>query len=415
LNDTFYGKEAFDLSANVPRRTVLIADDEPNIRRVLEAMLIKDGFDVLLAENGKKAVDAAARSTIDLLISDLIMPDMTGLEVLQVVKEMQPHCAAIMITAYGTIKTAVEAMRLGAFNYITKPFDVDDLRLMIKQALSNRILQEENQELKSQIKSTYSFKNIIGQSGRMQELYRVIERAASSRATVLINGESGTGKELIARALHYNSQRANKPFIAVSCAALTETLLESELFGHEKNAFTGAASQKPGRFELAHQGTLFLDEVGEIPANIQVKLLRVLQEREFERVGGTRSIHVDVRLIAATNRDIERDVAENKFREDLYYRLQVIQIFVPPLRDRTEDIPALVEHFLSKYNRENGKRIKVFDPETMDILMKYRFPGNVRELENAVERAVVMADKKAQSITPDLLPARICNELHKKE
>src|SRR2546423_1983801 len=241
-------------------RTILIADDEPNIRRVLEAMFTKDGYTVLMAENGKRAIDLAAANTIDLLISDLIMPDMTGVEVLRAVKELQPHCAAIMVTAYGTIKTAVEAMRLGAFNYISKPFDMDEVRILARQALENRSLQEENLYLKQQLKTNYRFDNIIGSSGRMQEVFKTVERAADSRATVLIRGESGTGKELIARALHYNSSRAPKPFVAVSCAALTETLLESELFGHEKNAFTGAAALKPGRFELAHQGTVFLDE-----------------------------------------------------------------------------------------------------------------------------------------------------------
>jgi len=388
-------------------RTILVADDEPNIRRVLEAMFSKDGFTVLTAENGKRAVDIASTNTIDILISDLIMPDMTGVEVLRSIKELQPECAAIMITAYGTIKTAVEAMRLGAYNYITKPFDIDEVRVQVKKALENRTLREENIRLKQQLRTNYRFDKIVGSSGRMQELFKVIERAADSRATVLIRGESGTGKELIARALHYNSARTSKPFIAVSCAALSETLLESELFGHEKNAFTGAAAQKPGRFELAHQGTLFLDEVAEIPPTLQVKLLRVLQEREFERVGGTKTIKVDVRLVAATNKDLEKAVAEKQFREDLYYRLQVIQVFVPPLRERREDIPALVEHFLAKYNAENGRKLKYVSKETLDLLMRYPYPGNVRELENAIERAVVMADRDATEITPDLLPMSI--------
>src|SRR2546423_792172 len=339
-------------------RTILIADDEPNIRRVLEAMFTKDGFTVLTAENGKKAINLASANTIDLLISDLIMPDMTGVEVLRAVKELQPHCAALMITAYGTIKTAVEAMRIGAFNYISKPFEMDEVRVLVQQALENRSLVEENVYLKQQLRTNYRFDSIVGTSGRMQEVFKTVERAADSRATVLIRGESGTGKELIARALHFNSPRSAKPFVAVSCAALPETLLESELFGHEKNAFTGAASQKPGRFEIANQGTLFLDEISEIPTSIQVKLLRVLQEREFERIGGTKSIKVDVRLVAATNKDLEKAVTDREFRDDLYYLLQVIQILVPPLRDRKEDIPALTEHFLGKYCRENGRKIK---------------------------------------------------------
>lgn len=388
-------------------RTILVADDEPNIRRVLEAMFTKDGYTVLTAENGKKAIDIAGSNTIDILISDLIMPDMTGVEVLRAVKDIQPHCAALMITAYGTIKTAVEAMRLGAFNYIAKPFEMDEVRLMVKQALENRILLEENVYLKQQLRTNYRFDNIVGSSGKMQEVFKVVERAADSRATVLIRGESGTGKELIARALHFNSARANKQFVAVSCAALTETLLESELFGHEKGAFTGAAGQKAGRFELANHGTLFLDEIGEIPLSIQVKLLRVLQEREFERVGGTKSIKVDVRLVAATNRDLEQAVAEREFREDLYYRLQVIQIFVPPLRDRKEDIPSLADHFLQKYCRENGRKIKAVSDDALELLSAYSFPGNVRELENIVERAVVLADRTCQQITADLLPMNL--------
>jgi DNA-binding NtrC family response regulator len=390
-------------------RTILVADDEPNIRRVLEAMFVKDGFTVLTADCGKRAVDIASTTQIDILLSDLIMPDMTGVELLRAVKQLQPHCAAIMITAYGTIKTAVEAMRLGAYNYISKPFDMDEVRVLVNQALENRSLLEENVYLKEQLRTNYRFDNIVGASGKMQDVFKVVERAADSRATVLVRGESGTGKELIARALHYNSSRSTKPFIAVSCAALTETLLESELFGHEKNAFTGANAQKLGRFELANHGTLFLDEIAEIPPSIQVKLLRVLQEREFERVGGTKSIKVDVRLVAATNKDLEKAVTDREFRDDLYYRLQVIQIFVPPLRDRNEDIPALVDHFLAKYCRENGRKIKTVSAEAMDLLMGYRFPGNVRELENAIERAVVLADRTAVTLTPDLLPGTIQN------
>jgi DNA-binding NtrC family response regulator len=390
-------------SKSTPQRTMLIVDDEPHIRRVLEAAFEKE-FIVLTAENGHRAMDLVAANAIDILISDLIMPDTTGVELLRRIKEVQPTCAAIMITAYGTIKTAVEAMRLGAYNYVTKPFDLDEVKVIVKQALEHKSLRDENRHLRQQLRTNYRLENIIGSSGRMQELYKIIERAADSRATVLIRGESGTGKELIARALHYNSPRAAKPFVAVSCAALPETLLESELFGHEKNAFTGAAAQKPGRFELADQGTLFLDEVGEIPPLLQVKLLRVLQEREFERIGGTKSIRVDVRMVAATNKDLEKAVADGAFREDLYYRLQVIQIFVPPLRERREDIPMLVEHFLARSNKENGRHVQTVSPEAMAILMRYPYPGNVRELENAVERAVVMSDRDAAEITPDLLP-----------
>ena len=391
----------------VKKKVILVVDDEPNIRRVLEAMLVREGYQVLTADSGRKAVDIAATNALDLLITDLIMPDMTGIEVLREVKQAQPHCAALVITAYGTIKTAVEAMRLGAFNYIAKPFDLDEVRLQVQHVLENRALKEENVLLREQLRSTYRLDNIVGVSGKMQEVFKLVHRAADTRSTVLIRGESGTGKELIARALHFNSQRASRPFVAVSCAALTETLLESELFGHEKGAFTGALTQKPGRFELANHGTLFLDEIAEITPAIQVKLLRVLQEREFERVGGTRPIRVDVRVVAATNKNLEEAVKKGEFRDDLYYRLQVIQIVVPPLRERPEDIPALAEHFLAKYCRENGRRLRRIAPEAMDRLLNYKYPGNVRELENIIERAVVLADRDAEEITVDLLPATL--------
>lgn len=389
-------------------RTLLVADDEPNIRRVLEAMFVKDGFTVLTAENGKRAIDIATSSPVDILISDLIMPDMTGVEVLRAVKQIRPECAAIMITAFGTIKSAVEAMRLGAYNYITKPFDVDEVRLMVKKALDHQTPDFTLAPSRSSgSRPSQHMDPIVGTNAKMVELFTLVQRAAGSKATVLIRGESGSGKELVARALHAQSPRAGKSFVAVNCAALSETLLESELFGHEKNAFTGAASQKPGRFEMANGGTLFLDEIGEIPPAVQVKLLRVLQEREYERVGGTKSVRVDVRLVAATNKDLERAVKEGDFREDLYYRLQVIQLSVPPLRERPEDIPPLVEHFLHKYNRENGRKIRSVAPDAMRLLAAYSYPGNVRELENAIERAVVLADPGAVELTPAALPLHI--------
>jgi len=384
--------------------TVLIADDEPNIRRVFEGMLSRDGYTVLVAENGKKAIDLASTNKIDVLVSDLIMPDMTGVEVLQKVKQLHPQCAAIIVTAYGTIKSAVEAMRLGAFNYLQKPFDIDEVRLVIKKALEHSALLTENQDLKQQLKTSVKLDSLDCVSGKMQDVYKIVERAAASRATVLIRGESGTGKELIAKALHYNSARASKPFVAVSCAALPETLLESELFGHEKNAFTGAVAAKPGRFELAHHGTLFLDEIGDIPPQVQVKLLRVVQEWEFERIGATKSTQVDVRLVAATSKDLEKAVAGETFRSDLYYRLNIVSIFLPPLRDRPQDIPTLVEHFLKKYNAQNGRKMTQVHPETWELLAAYRWPGNVRELENVVERGVVLSDLDAAVLTPDLLP-----------
>lgn len=389
-------------------KSILIVDDEANIRRVLDAVFTKDGYRVLTAENGRKALDIiSTEPNLDVLLCDLIMPDLNGIEVLKSAREINPFLSVVMITAHGTIKTAVDAMRFGAFDYITKPFDMDEIKLIVRNALERRRLLAENTELKQELRSHYKFDEIIGSSGKMQEVYKIIERVANSNATVLIRGESGTGKELVARAIHFNSPRSAKPFIAVSCAALPETLLESELFGHEKGAFTGAAGQKAGRFELANQGTLFLDEIADVSLAMQVKLLRVLQERKFERIGGTKTLNMDVRLIAATNRNLEDDVAAGGFREDLYYRLQVIQVFLPPLRDRKEDIPPLVEHFVEKFNKQNSRSMKFASPECMDLLMKYNWPGNIRELENAIERGVVLADPSSEYITPDLLPAAI--------
>jgi DNA-binding NtrC family response regulator len=385
--------------------TILIADDEPNIRRVLEAVLGKEDYDVIVAENGRKALDAVStNANIDVLISDLIMPDMNGVELLEAARQINPSISVIMITGHGTIKSAVDAMRLGAFDYITKPFDMDELKVIVRRAFERRHLINENLDLRQQLKSRYKFDNIIGASSTMQEIFRMVERVANSRASVLIRGESGTGKELIARALHFNSNRAQNPFVPVVCVALSEQLLESELFGHEKGSFTGAVGQKPGRFEMAHTGTLFLDEIGDIPGTVQMKLLRVLQEREFERVGGLKTIKVDVRLVTATNQNLETAVKEGKFREDLFYRLQVVQINLPPLRERLDDVPLLVEHFINKYAKENGKVIKYASPEALEIMMNYQWPGNVRQLENTIERAIVLADTDAQLITPDLLP-----------
>ena len=389
-------------------KSILIVDDEPNIRRVLEAVFSKDHYRVFTAENGRKALDViSSEPNLDVLLCDLIMPDMNGVEVLRAAKETNPALSVVMITAHGTIKTAVEAMKFGAFDYVTKPFDMDEIKLVVKNALERSQLLVENASLKQELKSRFRFDEIVGSSGKMQEVYRIIERVANSNATVLIRGESGTGKELVAKAIHYNSGRSEKPFIAVSCAALPETLLESELFGYEKGAFTGAAGQKRGRFELAHQGTLFLDEIAELSPAMQVKLLRALQERQFERVGGTKTVSVDVRLVAATNRDLEEAVAKSEFRPDLYYRLQVIQVFIPALRERKEDIPVLVEHFIQKCNTANGRDIKFVSPEAMELLMKYPWPGNIRELENAIERGVVLADSTAELITPDLLPIAV--------
>jgi len=394
-------------------RTLLIADDEANIRRVLEAIFKKDGYNVLVGENGLHALELASNNKIDVLITDLIMPDMNGVELLQKVKERHPDLIAIMITAYATIKTCVDAMRYGATDYITKPFDMNEIRAVLKRAVAKAEEVAEETSAVVQPAASTAKKRSTGSimansdSPAMRETLDMIARVAPSRTTVLIRGESGTGKELVARALHAQSERADGPFIAVSCAALSETLLESELFGHDKNAFTGAVAEKKGRFELAHGGTLFLDEIGDIPAPVQIKLLRVLQQREFERVGGTKTIKVDVRLVAATNADLEQLIKDSKFREDLYYRLQVIQIMLPPLRERTEDIPLLVEYFLHRFNQENGRNVTRMTPEAMHAMESYYWPGNVRELENVVERCVVMSSPEATSIGFELLPSII--------
>jgi len=394
------------VQSKVVPSTILLADDEPNIRRVFEALFTKEGHTVLTAENGKKALDLASAHQIDMLITDLIMPDMSGVEVLQKVRQLHPACSAIIVTAYGSIKSAVEAMRYGAFNYIQKPFDLDEVKLLVRKGLEYRG-QPEARTPRHIADGSIKIDMLDCVSDKMRAVYKIVERASDSRATVLIRGESGTGKELIARALHFNSKRAAKPFVAVSCAALPETLLESELFGHEKNAFTGAAAAKPGRFELANSGTLFLDEIGDIPASIQIKLLRVLQEWEFERIGATKSTRVDVRLIAATNKDLEKAVADESFRNDLYYRLNIVTIAIPALRERPEDIPALALHFIGKYNKENDRSISSIDDEANQLLTSYRWPGNVRELENAMERAVVLSDRSSTVLSRDLLPIAV--------
>lgn len=387
--------------------TLLIVEDQAGHRRVLEAHFSKS-YRVLVAEHGERALEIAAQQPIHLAIIDLILPGaMHGLEVLQRMLQMHPNAMAIMITARPTIRTAVQAMKDGAFDYVEKPIDLDELKAKVDRAAEQYRQREEVMRYSSQPSDTLDLSGLVGNSEPMQEVYRMIQKVAASNATVLIRGESGTGKELVAKAIHRNSSRAKGPFIAVSCAALPETLLESELFGHEKNAFTGATASRQGRFELAHRGTLFLDEIGEVSPAIQVKLLRVLQEHEFERLGGTKTIKVDVRLITATNKDLKKMVEQNAFREDLYYRLHVIEIYLPPLRERRDDIPLLVEHFLRRYNEENGRRLQAVTPEAMELLTRYHWPGNVRELENTIERAVVLADPEAEWLTPDLLPSSI--------
>jgi two-component system NtrC family response regulator len=371
--------------------TILIVDDEKNYRVVLSAFLSGEGYEMLTAESAQEALEAVDSVDLDLVLTDMKMPVMDGIQLLKQIKEKNPHLPVVMMTAYGTVEKAVEAMQLGAFNFIQKPFQNETLKQMVHNAISTYRVFKENRRLLQDLEGLYRFDNIIGKSKPMREIFGLIQKIAPTKATVLITGESGSGKELIARAIHYNSHRRNKPFVAVSCAALTETLLESELFGHEKGAFTGAIAMKKGRFELADGGTLFLDEIGEIPTPVQVKLLRVLEEMIFERVGGTRPIEVDIRLVAATNKDLSQEVEGSRFREDLYFRLNVVHISLPPLRDRSEDIPLLAAHFVKKYVRETNREEMTISPEAMRFLCNHRWPGNVREFENAIERAVLLS------------------------
>ncbi len=370
---------------------VLVVDDEAIIRESLRDWLSDVGHQVLTAENGSKALEIIEKEKPGVAIVDLVMPGMDGIELLKKVREISPSIEVIIITAYGSIPTAITAMREGAYDYIEKPFCPEKAELLIKKLAEHQQLIEENISLHRKLEERYQFENIIAKSAKMQQVVEVIKVIAKSNATALITGESGTGKELVARAIHSQSYRKDKPFVAVSCAALPESLLESELFGHEKGSFTGAHAQRRGRFEVANRGSLFLDEIGEMSANIQVHLLRVLEEKEFTRVGGNELVKVDVRVISATNKDIKRAVADGQFREDLYYRLNVVTIELPPLRERKEDIPLLAQHFLKKFAAENQKEITGFSPEATDFLLKYEWPGNVRELENAIERAVILA------------------------
>ena len=370
--------------------TILIVDDEKNYLVVLEALLGPEGYETVTADNGEDALSLIRESDLDLVITDIKMPEINGMDLLDETKKIKPELPVILMTAYGTIEMAVEAMKRHAYDYITKPFKNEELKLTIKKALENYRLVKENRLLSEALSDRYRYGNIIGKSKPMLKIYDLISKVAQSRASILITGSSGTGKELIAKAIHYNSPRKERPFISINCGALTETLLESELFGHERGAFTGAVSMKKGRFELADGGTLFLDEIGEMPPSLQVKLLRVLQEMEFERVGGTKGIKVDVRVLSASNRDIKEDVTNNLFREDLFYRLNVIHIEVPPLRERIEDIKLLVKYFIEKYRKDEGKNEIELSPEAWKVLFNYSWPGNVRELENIVERAVVL-------------------------
>ncbi|MFO0664931.1 MAG: sigma-54 dependent transcriptional regulator [Polyangiaceae bacterium] len=385
------------------KKQVLIVDDEPNLRKILAAQLSRDGYDVMTAEDGAEGLSLLRENHIDLVVTDLKMPKVDGMELLREALREAPGLPVILITAHGTVDTAVEALKTGAFDYLTKPFDKDEVRQVVAKALMTRQLGE----LDATEPATTSGARfgIIGSSPQLADLYTVLERVADTPTTVLITGESGTGKELVARALHDHSARRDKPFIKVNCAAIPKELIESELFGYERGAFTGAVSSKPGRFELANGGTLFLDEIGEIPVEMQVKLLRALQESEFERVGGIKTMHVDVRLVAATNRDLKKLIAAGTFREDLFYRLNVVPIRLPALRERSTDIPLLVEHFLTKFNDRLKKQVHGCDADAMQQLTKHAWPGNIRELENVVERAVLFCD--GESIRAADLPAEV--------
>jgi DNA-binding NtrC family response regulator len=387
---------------------VLVADDEKNIREGLREALLLDGYEVLTAGDGREAQEIVERGEVDLLITDLKMPRLSGEELLKVVTSQFPTVPVIILTGHGTIESAVQAMHDGAYDFLTKPVNLDRLSLLVRRALSNRELALQNKAMQEELERRSGFASIIGRSAEMRQVFELVRQVAPSRSSVLITGESGVGKEMIAEALHYNSPRKEKPFIKVHCAALTETLLESELFGHEKGAFTGAIARKRGRFELANLGTLFLDEIGEVNQNVQIKLLRVLEEKRFERVGGEETIEVDVRLVAATNRNLREAIEKSTFREDLYYRLNVVNIHVPPLRERKEDIAPLAAAFLKEFSQENGRQIDGIEPKARLALYNYPWPGNVRQLRNTIESAVVLC--KGTSITLEDLPPNVRGE-----
>ncbi len=373
--------------------TVLIVDDERNYLLVLEALLSEEGYQVITAEGALKGLECLEENDLDVVITDMKMPGMDGMEFMGRIQLRQPDLPVIMMTAFGSVEKAVEAMRKGAFDYILKPFKNEQLKLTIGKAISHYNLVRQNRQLARELQGKYNFGNIIGKSSKMQRIFELIEKVAPTKATVLITGDSGTGKELIARAIHYNSPRKDRPFISINCGALPETLLESELFGHEKGAFSGAISQRKGRFELAHEGTLFLDEISEMSPPLQVKLLRVLQEMEFERVGGSHTLKVDVRVVAASNRNLKEEAATGKFRSDLYYRLNVVHVYLPPLRERKDDLLLLVNHFLTKSAKENHQDLISISSSAMERILDYPWPGNVRELENVIERAIILSDR----------------------
>jgi len=389
--------------------TILVVEDEPKMRRVLELNLSEDGYTVLPVPDAEAGLNLLRREKVDLVLTDIKLPGMDGLEFLQAVKRTNAAIPVVVMTAYGTVETAVEAMKAGASDYVLKPFSLEEMKLILHKELEVRRLREENVSLREALGQRYEFKNIVARSPKMQEVLATVERVAPSNSTVLLGGESGVGKDLIARAIHEHSRRGAGPFLKINCTAIPENLLESELFGYEKGAFTGAVSSKPGKFELADKGTIFLDEIGDVPGTIQVKLLRVLQDREFEHLGGTKTLKVDVRVVAATNQDLRAALEEGTFREDLYYRLNVVPINIPPLRERKEDIPYLIDHFVAQFARVSGKPITGITPAAQKLLMDFPWPGNVRELENIIERAVALSTGSvldAADIRLDLSPAK---------
>jgi two-component system response regulator HydG len=384
---------------------ILVVDDESSHRQMIKAVLSAEGYEIREAADGNQAVKAVEEKFHDLILMDIRMPGPSGIESLQKIKDISPGIPIIIMTAYASVNTAIDALKSGAYDYLTKPLDIEELKILVAKALRFQKLEQENIYLKEQLNDRFDFSKIIGRSPAMKQLFETMALVAPSEATVLIVGESGTGKELIANAIHQNSARAQRPFIKVNCAALPETLLESELFGHEKGAFTGAAARRQGRFQLAHNSSILLDEIGEMSPTTQAKILRVLQEREFEPIGSTQTIKVDTRVIAATNKNLEEEIKQGRFREDLFYRINVVTIKVPPLRERHDDIPLLADFFLKRFAEKNRRVIKGFTPRAMDLLMRYDWAGNARELENIVERAVIMA--RGDMITPMEFPENL--------